>query len=222
MSWERSRYIPWSRIKDVSGTDNSYESQKERLHRTLAREANREKEEIEISKNAGSQSSSSTSPSNVQNNTSTTTFVPPEVIEQQKKKGFLNSGVEYTTADMIRTVAFGGCIGAITGSVFGFMDSMRTAQESAIIKNASNSAKVKYMIQGTSRSGTLFGLYFSGFQTLKYGIRVAADPGWVYEIIGAGALSLGALVVKPATRPSIPYAAMLIAMDTFSIYMKDD
>ena len=98
---------------------------------------------------------------------------------------------------------------------------MRTAQENAIIKNASNMAKTKYLIEGTSRSGILFGAFFSGFHCLKYGIRVAADPGVVYEAIGASVVSLGVLVAKPATRPSLPYAAMLIGMDCFSIYMKE-
>ncbi len=102
------------------------------------------------------------------------------------------------------------------------MDGMRTAQESSIIKNASNVAKAKYLMQGTTRSGIIFGAFFSGFHCLKYGIRVAADPGLVYEAVGASVISLGALVAKPATRPSIPYAAMLIGMDCFSIYMKED
>jgi len=109
-----------------------------------------------------------------------------------------------------------------TGSVFGFMDGMRTAQESSIIKNTSNMAKTKYLIEGTSRSGIIFGAFFSGFHCLKYGICIATDPGLVYEAIGASVLSLGALAAKPATRPSLPYAAMLIGMDCFSIYMKED
>mmetsp|Transcript_19194 Transcript_19194/g.24194 ORF Transcript_19194/g.24194 Transcript_19194/m.24194 type:complete len:104 (+) Transcript_19194:479-790(+) len=102
------------------------------------------------------------------------------------------------------------------------MDGMRTAQESSIIKNTSNMAKTKYLIEGTSRSGIIFGAFFSGFHCLKYGIRIATDPGLVYEAIGASVLSLGALAAKPATRPSLPYAAMLIGMDCFSIYMKED
>jgi hypothetical protein len=118
-------------------------------------------------------------------------------------------------------ISVGGCVGAITGTVFGFMDGMKTGQENKIIKNASNMAKSKYLLEGTTRSGLLFGAFFSGFHCIKYGIRVAADPGFVYEAIGAGALSLGALVARPATRPSLPYAAMLIGMDCFSIYMKD-
>jgi len=212
MSWERSRFIPWSRIQDVSGPDG-YESQKEKVYRALAREATREKDLLEHSKNNASQATP-----NAQS------FVPPEVLAQQaqKKKGLFNSGVDYSTPDLVRTLAFGGCIGAITGSVFGFMDGMRTAQESSIIKNASNMAKTKYLIEGTSRSGIIFGAFFSGFHCLKYGIRIATDPGLVYEAIGASVLSLGALAAKPATRPSLPYAAMLIGMDCFSIYMKED
>ena len=98
---------------------------------------------------------------------------------------------------------------------------MRIAQENTIIKNASNMAKSKYLIEGTSRSGILFGVFFSGFHSLKYGIRVAADPGFVYEALGASAISLGALVARPSTRPSLPYAAMLIGMDCFTIYMNE-
>ena len=122
----------------------------------------------------------------------------------------------------IIVLAVGGCIGAITGTVFGFMDGMRTAQENPIIKNASNMAKSKYLMEGTTRSGLVFGGFFSGFHCLKYGIRIASDPGPVYEAIGASAVSLSALAVKPAMRPNIPYAAMLIGMDCFSIYMNSE
>lgn len=216
MSWERSRYIPWSRISDVSGTDG-YESQKERVHRSLVREANREKEFMEKSKGQPSVGSDM----NDDTMNTTPTFVPPEVLAQQnqKNKGLFNSGIDYTTPDLVRTFAFGGCIGSITGTVFGFMDSMKTAQENPIIKNASNIAKSKYLMEGTTRSGMVFGAFFSGFHCLKYGIRIASDPGHVYEAIGASAISLSALAYKPAMRPNIPYAAMLIGMDCFSLYM---
>lgn len=221
MSWERSRYIPWSRLDEVSASDgSSFESQKERVFRSLQREASKEKDLLEKSKDR----------QNIANSiilkdggtSSSDTFVPPEVLAQQsqKKKGLFHSGVDYSTPDLVRTIAFGGCIGAITGTVFGFMDSMRTAQENTILKNASNMAKSKYLLEGTTRSGLIFGAFFSGFQTVKYAIRVVADPGLVAEAAGATAVSLGALMVKPATRPSIPYAAMLIGMDCFSIYMK--
>jgi len=67
-----------------------------------------------------------------------------------------------------------------------------------------------------------FGLFFGGFHCLKYGIRVVGDPGQVSEIFGAGVLSVGAMMVKPATRASIPYAGMLVAMDSFSLYMREE
>lgn len=104
MSWERSRYIPWSRIGDVSGPDG-YESQKERVHRSLAKEANREKDFLEKSK----KQSLTGSDMDVDTMNTPITFVPPEVLAQQsqKKKGLFNSGVDYTTPDLIRTLAFG-------------------------------------------------------------------------------------------------------------------
>ena len=196
-SWDRSRFIPWSRVDEVSGPE--YDAAKESVFRSLNREAFKEKE----LKSAGSSDGQ---------------FVPPEV--QAKKKGILK-GVEYTTPDLLRSLAFGASIGSITGAVFGFMDGMRSAQDSPIIKNASNMAKTKYLLQGTTRAGATFGAFFAGFHALKYGIRVATDPGMVWEMVGAGALSIGAMATKPAMRVNIPYAGMLIGMDAFSTYMKE-
>ena len=67
-----------------------------------------------------------------------------------------------------------------------------------------------------------FVLFFGGFHCLKYGIRVACDSSQVGEICSAGAMSVGALMLKPATRVSIPYAGMLVAMDSFSLYMREE
>ncbi len=103
MSWERSRFIPWSKIPDVSGPDG-YESQKEKVHRALAREAAKEKELLENSKNKKNTASETTLDGDPN-----PTFVPPEVLAQQakKKKGLFNSGVDYSTPDLVRTIAFG-------------------------------------------------------------------------------------------------------------------
>ena len=208
MSWDRSRHIPWTRLSDVSG--DSYDTKKERVFRSLVKEANVEKQELEKQKNPSHKGSEREEG-----------FVPPEVL-QKKKQGLFNSGVEYDTPSFVRSLAFGGCIGSITGAVFGFMDGMRTASDSPILKNASNMAKTRFLMQGTTRTGMIFGGFFSGFHALKYGIRVAADPGQVAEIVGAGTFSMGALLAKPSTRAHIPYAGMLIAMDSFSLYMKDN
>jgi len=210
-SWDRTRYIPWSKLPAVSSTEESYDTQKERVFRSLQKEANREKESLSHSK--GEKQLKRQDDQGI---------VPPEIVESRKKKGLFNSGVEYETPDLLRSLAFGGCIGSITGSVFGFMDGMKTASENKMLKNASNMAKTKYLMQGTTRTGMTFGLFFGGFHCLKYGIRVAADPGQAAEICAAGVLSVGAMMVKPVTRASIPYAGMLIAMDSFSIYMRDE
>ena len=97
---------------------------------------------------------------------------------------------------MFRRAAFGGCIGTITGSVFGFMDGMRVAQTSEVLKNASNVAKGRYLMEGTTRSATTFGVFFGGFHVVKYGIHITLDPGEYTEVGLAGAVSLGALMTK--------------------------
>lgn len=207
-SWDRVRFLPWTRISQVSGPE--YESAKEGVYRSLTRDASREKELLTNPQLDNDQ----------QQSQSQSQFIPPEVQSQNKKKGLMQ-GVEYTAPDMIRSLAFGASIGSITGAVFGFMDGMRSAGESPILKKASNMAKTKYLMQGTTRAGATFGLFFAGFHGLKYGIRVAADPGMVWEMVGAGVLSVGAMSVKPAMRVNLPYAGMLIGMDAFSNYMRE-
>jgi hypothetical protein len=109
-----------------------------------------------------------------------------------------SAGVLFRWDNLFKSAAFGGTIGAITGSVFGFMDSMRLAGQSEVSKNASNAAaKAKYiMVEGTTHSATLFGIFSSGFHVVKYGIRVALDPGEYSKNALAGGISLGALNVQ--------------------------
>ena len=203
-SWDRVRFVPWTRIEDVSGKE--YEDEKERVFRSLQREATKQ---VQEEKDGGAKNNDSL-------------FIPPELMEQKRKQELKNT-LEFSTPDLVRSIAFGSCIGSITGAVFGFMDGMRSASESSVLKNASNTAKSKYLLQGTTRAGAMFGVFFGGFHAMKYGIRVAAnEPGDVAEIACASVSSLGIMMIKPVTRASIPYAAMLIAMDSVSIYLKEN
>mmetsp|Transcript_2056 Transcript_2056/g.3643 ORF Transcript_2056/g.3643 Transcript_2056/m.3643 type:complete len:191 (-) Transcript_2056:4-576(-) len=176
--------------------------QKERIFRQMQREADRIEKEREERSRQG---------------------LPLD--QQQQLKGGETSAIQtaytFRWGDLFKSAAFGGCIGAITGSVFGFMDSMRLAGQSEVLKNASNMAKGKYMMEGTTRSATLFGVFFSGFHVVKYGLRVTVDPGDYSEIGLAGAISLGALMSKPNFRPAMPYASMLIIMDSVHLLMRD-
>eukprot|EP00956_Cyclotella_meneghiniana_P021569 scaffold39437_cov20-Cyclotella_meneghiniana.AAC.1 len=66
-----------------------------------------------------------------------------------------------------------------------------------------------------------FGVFFSAFHTVKYGVRVLVDPGDFGEI-GVGSLvTLGGLFAKREWRASLPYAVMMVGMDSFHIAMKD-
>lgn len=197
-SWDRARYIPWSRIPLCPAEELSHE--KERLFRQLQREADKQGETATI----------------VKDNSNDT----QQQQQQQQKSSMLQSQHVFRWSDLFKSAAFGGCIGTITGTVFGFMDGMRTAQQSEVVKNASNMAKGRYLMQGTTRSATLFGTFFGGFHILRYGIRVTADPGEWGEIGLAGVVSLGALMSQPAFRPSMPYASMLVIMDGVHIIMR--
>jgi hypothetical protein len=67
-----------------------------------------------------------------------------------------------------------------------------------------------------------FGAFFSGFHTVKYGVRVLVDPGDVGEILVGSAVACGAVMAKREWRASLPYALMLIGMDTFHVVMRED
>eukprot|EP00934_Nitzschia_sp_Nitz4_P002669 Nitzschia sp. Nitz4//scaffold193_size40683//12359//12940//NITZ4_007497-RA/size40683-processed-gene-0.11-mRNA-1//1//CDS//3329540273//2659//frame0 len=188
-SWERARFVPWSRIPDCPADDLSLE--KEKLFRVLKREADQARQAMD------------------QTSDGSTT-----------ENAIIKSTQVFRWPDFFKSAAFGGTIGCITGTVFGFMDGMRTVQQHTVVMNASNMAKGRYILQGSTRSAALFGGFFAGFQILRYGVRVAADPGEWPEIAVAGVVSMGALMSQPAFRPSMPYASMLIIMDGVHIIMK--
>jgi hypothetical protein len=187
-------------LSDVSGDKESLESQKERVFRALQRDADEETQQL----------------SNIQQQSSM------DASDSSSTVGTIKRHV-FSTSDLLRSIAFGSCVGAITGSVFGFVDSMRSAAESPFLRQASNASKSKYLIDGTMRSGTLFGAFFAGFHTIKYGIRTTLnDPGAPTEIAVASVISLGAMTARASTRSSLPYAFTLVAMDTVSLYLKDE
>lgn len=185
---------------------------KERIQRQLKREADEEERQILEASKAGQREFQPSLESS--SNTQITSQ------SMSTRSGLFNSQYPFKWIDMFKNAAFGGTIGAVTGSVFGFMDGMRTVQQSEVLMNASNMAKGRYLMQGTSRSAVIFGTFFGGFHILRYGIRVVADPGEWGEMGMAGAVSLGALVSQPKFRPSMPYASMLIFMDSIHIIMR--
>lgn len=215
-SWDRTRLIPWSRATQVASpslanpTKEDVELNRERVFRDLSREAADEAKSKEEERKREADG-------DISNNDA--------VVEQQKKKEEVNflgfRGRPYQTSDLLRNAAFGATIGSITGMCFGFMDSMRSATSSSLLKSASRSAQAKYIFQGSYRSGMFFGVFFSAFHTVKYGVRVLVDPGDMGEI-GVGSLvTLGGVFARREWRASLPYAVMMVGMDTFHIVMKD-
>lgn len=194
-AWERARHIPWDRIPSDG---HNLEEQKEAIFRELQRETIEEELLLQDRRSAPS---------------ATEDGVAVETKASSTK-------IPFSTMELFRQAAFGGTIGSITGAVFGFMDSMRGAGESQVLLKASNAAKGRFILQGTTRSAMLFGGFFSGYHVTKYGLRVAVDPGEIPEIVLAAGLSLSALAYKPSFRPSVPYAVMLVGMDSFNLIMR--
>ncbi|KAL3790017.1 hypothetical protein HJC23_011373 [Cyclotella cryptica] len=241
-SWDRTRLIPWSRAThpappslDNPTAKEDVELNRERVFRDLAREAaveaNDKEEARKRSKqlqNEGDVSSSSSTPSMIVDNDKQQQQQQSPNLNagnnrNEPEKNFLGyAGRPYQTSDLLRNTAFGATIGSITGLCFGFMDSMRSATSSQVLKSASRSAQAKFIFQGSYRSGMFFGAFFSVFHTVKYGVRVLVDPGDVGEI-GVGSLvTLGGVMARREWRASLPYAVMLIGMDTFHVVMRED
>lgn len=197
-SWDRARFVPWSRIPKDTWED--VESQKERIFRELQRETI----EDELKQQERQQ------------------VDPTEAADEQSQTSLtsMRTKIPFSSMELLRQAAFGGCIGSVTGAAFGFMDGMRTTGESQLLQKASNAAKGRYLLQGTTRSATMFGVFFGGYHVLKYGLRVTLDPGQVGEIVVAGAASTAALMYKPVWRASMPYAMMLISMDAVNLMMR--
>eukprot|EP00584_Thalassiosira_punctigera_P018339 CAMPEP_0172547792 /NCGR_PEP_ID=MMETSP1067-20121228/17246_1 /TAXON_ID=265564 ORGANISM="Thalassiosira punctigera, Strain Tpunct2005C2" /NCGR_SAMPLE_ID=MMETSP1067 /ASSEMBLY_ACC=CAM_ASM_000444 /LENGTH=239 /DNA_ID=CAMNT_0013334933 /DNA_START=96 /DNA_END=815 /DNA_ORIENTATION=- len=234
-SWDRSRSIPWSRAIPVApatatGEKEDVDLMKERVWRDLSREAANEAKELEKSKGnnnqqnqpmvsspGGGASSESADEATQQSsplNGSTTTK------EEVNFLGYV--GRPYQTSDLLRNLAFGATIGSITGMCFGFMDSIRSASSSDLLKSASRSAQGRFVFQGTYRSGMFFGAFFGAFHTIKYTTRVLADPGDAGEIGLGSVAALGVLMARREWRVSMPYAVMLVGMDGFHVFMRED
>jgi hypothetical protein len=214
---------------------------RERIWRDLAREASeydRQQRELVTNPNNKDDNTSelndtlrkspshddiATTTSGTNDNTASSSSIQMTNNKLPEEVNFLGYvGRPYQTSDLFRNVAFGATIGSITGMCFGFMDSIRLAQSSDLLKVASKSAQGKFVFQGTYRSGMFFGLFFGAFHAVKFGTRILTDPGDVGEIGMAGAMTLGGVFAKKEWRASLPYAMMLVAMDSFHVFTRQE
>ena len=175
---------------------------------------------METQQQSASSSSSSSSPSTPSQQQTGQQQQQQQKIREVNFLGYV--GRPYQTPDLLRNIAFGATIGSITGMCFGFMDSIRLAQSSDVLKSASKSAQGKFVFQGTYRSGMFFGAFFGAFHAVKYGVRVLVDPGDAGEILAGGGVTLGAALARREWRASLPYATMLVAMDSIHVFMREE
>ena len=226
-SWDRSRLIPWSRAIPVapataSGDMEDVDLLKERIWRDLSWEAaQEEKERKEQKRSAAANQDAEVATIDAQQimQQSSSSITSTESDVEKNFLGFV--GRPYLTSDLLKNAAFGATIGSITGMCFGFMDSIRSASSSTVLKSASRSAQGKFVFQGTYKSGMFFGAFFGVFHTAKYATRVLVDPGDAGEICAGSLAALGGVMAKREWRVSMPYAVMLVAMDSFHVFMRE-
>ena len=226
-SWDRSRLIPWSRAIPVapataSGDMEDVDLLKQRIWRDLSWEAaQEEKERKEQKRSAAANQDAEVATIDAQQimQQSSSSITSTESDVEKNFLGFV--GRPYLTSDLLKNAAFGATIGSITGMCFGFMDSIRSASSSTVLKSASRSAQGKFVFQGTYKSGMFFGAFFGVFHTAKYATRVLVDPGDAGEICAGSLAALGGVMAKREWRVSMPYAVMLVAMDSFHVFMRE-
>lgn len=216
----------------TTGEKEDVDLMKERIWRDLSREAANEQKELDRERESKKKrqeqqtninttsGESSLSVGETQQSSLTNTQTTTSTEEEVNFLGFV--GRPYQTSDLLRNAAFGATIGSITGMCFGFMDSIRSASSSTLLKSASRSAQGKFVFQGTYRSGMFFGAFFGAFHTVKYATRVLIDPGDAGEITMGSVVALGGVVARREWRASMPYAVMLVAMDAFHVFMRED
>jgi hypothetical protein len=207
--------LPDTRIRQPGETPPlPLDDERERILRKLHREAAVLPSEEAATDNHNSNIQADTSTAQVSISSGT------QLLDSSTESSAETTKIPYSHADLLRQAAFGGCVGTMTGCVFGFMDGMRTAGESPILRNASNMAKGRFLIQGTTRSAALFGSFFGAYHIVRYAIRVTFNPGEIGEISMASPIALASLWAYPPTRHALPYGAMLIAMDGVNLAMR--
>ena len=147
-SWDRTRLIPWSRATPVAPPSLDLQKEdvdlnRERVFRDLSREAANEAKDKEEERKRNKSQQHDISNNEVKQQS--------DIAINNKNKPELNflgyQGRPYQTSDLLRNTAFGATIGSITGMCFGFMDSMRSATSSSVLKSASRSAQGKFIFQ---------------------------------------------------------------------------
>mmetsp|Transcript_50892 Transcript_50892/g.99567 ORF Transcript_50892/g.99567 Transcript_50892/m.99567 type:complete len:221 (+) Transcript_50892:147-809(+) len=208
-AWERSRRIPWSTVVQ----DAQLEKDAEFVPPPLS--SNDSQGSVAPQLTDSAQKTPADSTLDIQDNES-------GLIENTvQKKNIFGSSRTFGLGDLFRDIVFGVSIGSITGTMFGFMDSMKQSTSSKVLRNASAGAKMKFLVDGSVRTGSVFGGFFGGYHVMKYGVRTVLDPGQFTEIALSGAGSLGVVMYKPNLRMYFPYAGMLVLMDAFQTATRD-
>ena len=224
MSWERARKTPW---KALSGVEDSVQSKK-RVSLLQSSSLQSSSAEVTFDPSASFQGSRpgfvfgtrdrgtgyytdlSSSTSSV--DLSLSTLLSP-------------TSQQWEWFSLFRSGAFGGCVGLLTGSGVGFLDSMRQIAESSSnsqLKALSNTRKGNFVFQGMQKSGIMFGTFFAGYHATKYTVRVLGED-YINDWGEIGLATFGSLAVLGyKQRAMIPYGIMMIGMDMLNLQLRDE
>ncbi|CAM9229078.1 unnamed protein product [Chrysoparadoxa australica] len=122
----------------------------------------------------------------------------------------------FSANEALRRMAFGGICGGFTGVAFGAMDGQRSITHDKANKFPTTALKTKEVFRLTAMSGSLFGGFFAAYQLAKYGARIYRGEDDFFNVCIATAACVPAMVPFPAARQRLPYAALLVAMDTIN------
>ena len=109
-----------------------------------------------------------------------------------------------------KRMMFGALTGLLTGASFGVIDVLRDPKM-MIAQRRTATAKV-------FRYGTYFGGFFSIYHGLRRSLQLYYPQPLEYNIATSAVISLVPVITIGKFRNLLPYAAMMIALDTFNSF----
>ncbi len=109
-----------------------------------------------------------------------------------------------------KRMMFGALTGALTGASFGVIDVLRDPKMMIAQKRTATSKILRY--------STYFGGFFSIYHGLRRTLHLYYPQPLEYNIATSAVISLIPVVTVGKYRNLFPYAAMMIALDTFNSF----
>ncbi|CAM9268275.1 unnamed protein product, partial [Phaeothamnion confervicola] len=123
--------------------------------------------------------------------------------------------------DVGRRAAFGCILGGVTGITFGAMDAHRVIRNDATAKFSTAGLKATEALRQCAMSGKkiVWGAFFTGYMVFKHSAMVYRQEDDFFNVLIAGPAAIAPFLPFPAVRARLPYAMLLVAMDTINSHV---